>query len=327
MKILVTGSSGFIGSHLLPRLVQDGHTVLGADRDDPQTRPPGASYRNCDILDPDAVMSVLTDFNPDALIHLAARTDLDERTNIQGYAANIDGVRNVVAAVRANRNVKRAIYTSSQLVCRMAYIPSHDQDYCPTTLYGESKVLTEKIVREEDGGGTIWCLVRPTTVWGPGMRAHYVRFFRMIEAGRFFHVGRREIRKSYGYVGNVVHQYARLLTAPAELIHRKTLYVADYEPLRFREWADTFQRELDAPPIPTYPELMARAASRIGDLINAVGLRSFPFNSFRLGNVTADYRFNLAETEKVCGPLPFSTEEGVRQTTNWLRGLRNRTNG
>ncbi len=61
---------------------------------------------------------------PDALVHLAARIDLDEKTDLAGYAANIEGVQNVMAAVRLTPSIKRAIWTSSQLVCRVGYVPT-----------------------------------------------------------------------------------------------------------------------------------------------------------------------------------------------------------
>ena len=93
--------------------------------------------------------------------------------------------------------------------------PRNPINYQPDTLYGESKVRTEAIVRDSDGGGREWCLVRPTTVWGPGMSPHYQRLFMMIKRGRYFHVGRKLLRKSYSYVGNIAHQYRRLLEAPA----------------------------------------------------------------------------------------------------------------
>lgn len=48
--------------------------------------------------------------------------------------------------------------------------------------------------------------------------------------GRYFHVGRQPLRKTYGYAGNVVHQYMSLLRAEGDRINRQTYYVGDYEP-------------------------------------------------------------------------------------------------
>ncbi len=59
---------------------------------------------------------------------------------------------NVVQAVRATPSVRRVIYTSSQLVCDVGHLPRHDTDYRPTTLCGQSKVTTERVVRAKTAG-------------------------------------------------------------------------------------------------------------------------------------------------------------------------------
>jgi nucleoside-diphosphate-sugar epimerase len=204
-------------------------------------------------------------------------------------------------------------------VCRIGYTPTGPEDYQPSTLYGESKVRTEQLWREADGAGREWVLVRPTTIWGPGMNPHYLRFFAMVRDGRYFHVGRGPTYKSYGYVRNVVHEYVQLLQAPADQVHRRVFYVADYEPLSLEAWADAFQLALGARAIPHMPAVAAVAAARLGDLIQRAGWSSFPFTSFRLNNVRTSYRVDLSATRTVCGPLPFTWVEGVGETVSWLR--------
>jgi Nucleoside-diphosphate-sugar epimerases len=255
---------------------------------------------------------------PDALIHLAARIDLNETRDLNGYAANIDGVRNVIRAVKQTPGIHRAIYASSQLVCRVGYIPASDTEYCPDTLYGQSKVMTEKIVREEDGGGVEWCLVRPTTVWGPQMSPHYQNMLRLICEGKYFHCGKGKLYKSYAYAGNIAYQYVRLLTVQAAAIYRKTFYLADYQPLSLREYADGLAHEMGAARIPTLPPGLARILALAGDTLNACGFKSFPFNSFRLNNILTEYVFDLASTEAACGPLPFTRDGGIKATAKWF---------
>ena len=57
------------------------------------------------------------------------------------------------------------------------------------------------------------------------------------------------------------------------------------------------------------------------DVGDALGVQKFPFNSFRLNNVLMQYQFDLKPTEAVCGPLPFSIEQGVAATAAWLKTL------
>ena len=145
----------------------------------------------------------------------------------------------------------------------------------------------------------------------------------MISDGRYFHVGRRPLRKSYGYVGNVVHQYIKLLQAPAERINTKTLYLADYTPISLREWTSLIGRELGGGPIRTIPEGLARVAAYCGDIINFLGYIDFPFNSFRLKNVLTEYQVDLSNTENICGDLPYTLQQGVRETVEWYKQVVN----
>ena len=295
--------------------------MIGLDKN-PSSVPNIDEQITCDILDQPALVSETRRIAPDALIHLAARVDLNETRDLNGYAANIDGVRNVIRAVKQTPSIHRAIYTSSQLVCRVGYASVSDTEYCPNTFYGQSKVMTEKIVREENGGGVEWCLVRPTTVWGPQMSPHYQNMLRLIRKGKYFHCGKGKLYKSYAYVGNIAYQYARLLTVQAAAIHRKTFYLADYQPLSLREYTDGLAREMGAARIPTLPLGIARMLALAGDTINACGFKSFHFNSFRLNNILTEYVFDLTSTKAACGPLPFTQEDGIKATAKWFLSQR-----
>jgi GlcNAc-P-P-Und epimerase len=318
--VLVTGSSGFVGTHLVRALIRQGYDVHGLDIQRPVVSIPDYHFVQCDILNVRELGQVLSDCEPKGVVHLAARTDLDGM-NEADYAANIEGVHNLLKAVANTPSVERCIYTSSQLVCRVGYVPKNDQEYCPNTIYGKSKVLTEQITRQHDGGGREWCLVRPTTVWGTGMKPHYQRFFRMVRQGRYFHVGYRPLYKSYSYVGNIVYQYQRLLEASVGEIQRRTFYLADYWPISLRAWVDGFQRELGAKPVATIPEPIAKLAAIAGDVAIAIGVKSFPFNSFRLNNILTEYRCALSDVERICGPLPYTMEQGIKETAAWIRTL------
>lgn len=319
MRILVTGCSGFIGGHLVNLLIAQGNQVVGLDNRPHNIKISPFQFELCDINDKNHLIQIARKYAPDAIIHLAAQTNLN-KCDPNAYAVNIGGVENIIEAVRLVKTINRTIFTSTQLVCHVGYMPKSDTDFAPTTLYGRSKVRTEEIVRNNDGGGSKWCLVRPTTVWGPNMGPHYHRFFKMIYGGQYFHVGSKPLFKSYSYVGNIVYQYSQLLKSPDEHIHGKVFYLADYEPVSIRSWADDFQRELGAKHIKSCPENIARVVARLGDIINKCGFKSYPFNSFRLNNVLTEYIFDLSQTKAVCGPLPFTISEGVKETAKWIRG-------
>jgi len=320
LRVLVTGNAGFIGFHLADLLAQRGHTVFGLDARTPTVTLAGVEHHTCDLLDAAHLQRIVDDIRPDAVMHLAAVTHI-HGTSLGEYAPNVEGVENLSTVIARNGHVQRVVCTSTQLVSRIGRQPRSDDVYDPSTVYGESKVRTEQIWKRSDGGGTNWCIVRPTTIWGPGMNPHYLRFFAMIRTGRYVHVGRDGVPKTYGFVGNTIHQYAQLLDAPAASIHRRTFYLGDYDPIDLRAWADAFRAELGAPPIRTVPVMLARTVARVGDVVNAMGVTRFPLNSFRLRNVLTASVVDLSATETVCGPLPYTLHDGIVQTTAWLRAL------
>jgi nucleoside-diphosphate-sugar epimerase len=265
------------------------------------------------------VIATLAAYKPNLVLHLGARTDLDENRDIRGYAANIDGVANIIEAVRQAGSVERTLFASSRLVFEIGYTPKSEVDYKPSTLYGESKVQGEKLVRQAADSFGPWAIVRPTSIWGPWFDVPYKQFFESIEKGNYMHPGRHSPRKSYGYVGNTVYQLERILEAPVEKVNGSTFWLADYPPLHLRDWANEIQRALGAKPIRTAPLPLLKLAAAVGDAAKAVGWKEPPLTSFRLNNLITEMVYDTSELENIVGPLPFSTEQGVKSTVDWLR--------
>jgi GlcNAc-P-P-Und epimerase len=321
-RVLVTGCCGFIGGHLMKSLANDNYESLGID-----IRPPksgamlGWSFAQCDILDTTKLRSTVTDFAPEVVVHLAARTDIDGE-NLADYSVNVEGTRNLVAAVAAAGTVRRVLFASSQLVCRVGYVPRSDTDYCPVNPYGESKVLSENIVRKNMSKTITWCLLRPTTIWGEGMSKHYQRFLGHLQAGRYFHLGKGPLFKSYGYIGNTVYQIMKFVNTESGKIHGRTFYLSDYEPLSLTTWINELAQALGTARPRSVPVAVARILGVGGDVVNWMGFKTFPLNSYRVRNILTEYKFDMAETERICGALPFTTDQGVSRTVLWFRELR-----
>jgi GlcNAc-P-P-Und epimerase len=303
-------------------LASDSYESLGIDIRRPKSGATlGWSFAECDLLDPVKLRSTVADFAPDVVVHLAARTDL-EGENVAAYSANVEGTRNLIAAVAAAGTVRRVLFASSQLVCRVGYVPRSDTDYCPVTPYGESKVLSENIVRENMPKTITWCLLRPTTIWGEGMSSHYQRFLGHLQAGRYFHLGKGPLFKSYGYIGNTVYQIMKFMNAESGQIHGKAFYLSDYEQLSLTRWINQLAEALGTRPPRSVPVVVARLLGMGGDILNWVGLKTFPLNSFRVRNILTEYTFDMTETERICGALPFTIDQGVSRTARWFRELR-----
>ena len=160
MKILLTGGSGFIGTNTVQWFLERGVAVLNLDQHPPFNTLHHPHWKKADIMDATALVGAFHDFQPDAVIHLAARAECDENTTVEtGYRMNTEGSQNVLDAIRATPSVKRVIMISSQFVCGPKHPPQHDEDFHPVTVYGQSKVITEKLTRAA-ALDCCWTLVR-----------------------------------------------------------------------------------------------------------------------------------------------------------------------
>jgi nucleoside-diphosphate-sugar epimerase len=318
MRILITGGSGFIGTNYIELLVRTGQSeLMNLDLRPPRNADHQGYWKACDLMDEDRIKKIVSDFSPTHVVHLAAKTGLDEQ-DLKAFAANMEGVQNMLRALEAAPSVERVIFTSSLLVCRMGYIPKHDTDYQPTTLYGQSKVRSEQIVRAAARLPYAWTIIRPISIWGPWGEEPYKNFFRSIAQGWYFHIGSGHYRRSLGYVGNTVHQIQKLLSAPREKVDRKTIYVADDQPADLYDMANMIRKALGARTIFHVPLWLARSAAKAGDALKKAGWRGVPLTSFRMNNILTEYVFNMQPIMELSSPLPYTLQDGVERTVQWL---------
>jgi len=318
-KIIITGGSGFIGSNLVAYYVSLGWKVLNLDINPPRNSAHKDYWQKIDITDLEELKRVFNDFKPNFVLHFAARTDLDEKENLSGYSANIQGVRNLVDAIKSTPGVQRTIFASSQLVCKVGYQPSSDDDYCPNTLYGHSKVIGEQIVRSSGDIGSSWAIVRPTSIWGPWFDIPYRTFFMTINNGLFIHSGQVQTLKKWGFVLNSVEQIYKLLVGPDDLVNSNTFYLADYSPLVLKDFANYAQKEMGARRILTLPLWLMRLFAKSGDILKGLFWRNPPLTSFRLHNIITNEIQETSSLEKITGPLPYSYQTGIEKTVAWLK--------
>jgi nucleoside-diphosphate-sugar epimerase len=256
-------------------------------------------------------------FSPTHIFHLAARTGLNNKdTNV--YVANFRGIENLILAYKGLPDLQRVIFTSSMLVCKPDYLPKGDEDYCPNTLYGESKATGEKVVRQKAKESSCsWVIVRPIGIWGPWCDKPYKGFFLTIAKGLYVHIGKRGAVQTLGFVGNTVHQLHRLATAQSEKVHGKVFYLGDLPSLNLRDWANLIQQTVGVRKIPTVPVWELKIVAKAGDTAKFLGWKNPLLTSFRLKNMRTDIVYDIDPL--VAEELPYTLEEGVQITVDWLR--------
>lgn len=314
-RLLVTGGSGFIGSNFMDEVVRRGDSeVLNLDVVPPKDGLNQQLYRHVDLLDAEALKQVFAEFRPTHVVHFAGRTDMFG-TGVEDYAANHRGTENVLAAAKQAPSIRHIVFTSSQFVVGPGKLPEGDEDFRPHTIYGQSKVLSEKAVREADPPYT-WTIVRPTNIWGPRHPRYPSEFWRVLKQGRYVHPGGRRVTRCYGYVGNVVAQILAILDG-GDRFRGKVFYVGD-APVDLQAWTDAFSRELVGKPVRVVPSFVLKSLAKVGDVVIKGGGK-FPIFSTRFQSMTEDYVTPMEPTFAALGPSPVSMQAGVRETVAWLR--------
>lgn len=204
MRILVTGSGGFVGSHLLPRLAAGGHEAIPHDlaQGDLAGTLPGAA-------------------GIDTVIHLAARSFVPESWQDPPayYRANTLAAANVLEYCR--RSGSRLVLVSSYVYGTPRYLPI-DEDHPLEAFnpYGHSKILAEEIARYYARTfGVPVSIVRPFNLYGPGQRDSFLiptLIRQVLDPSRErIEVLDARPRRDFLYIGDFVDLLARLAASPA----------------------------------------------------------------------------------------------------------------
>ena len=155
-KILVTGGGGYIGSHVVKKLLENNHSVLVIDNFSTGYIEPLAllkkkyenlEFINVDLLDKDKLNEIFLKFNIDAVIHLAAKIDVNEsiKNPNKYYQVNYIGGVNLVNAMLSS-GVRKIIFSSTAAVYGNPKCTPIDENHpiLPLNPYGQTKADFEK---------------------------------------------------------------------------------------------------------------------------------------------------------------------------------------
>ena len=246
MTTIITGMSGFVGRHLARLLREKGETVEPLD-----VAAQCSLGKPVNLLDPDTVAEALACLQPDRIYHLAALSSvaLSWKDPRQTFAVNVDGTRNLLAAVRQHAPSARVLMVSTAAVYGAAAEAGgtlhEDGEARPANPYAESKLAAERVGEEYlRQYGIDVRRVRPQGHTGPGQAKGFVvpdlaSQIAGIAAGQApprIKVGNLHVRREFADVRDVVRAYQLVMEQgqPGLLCN-----LATNEPHSIREVAET----------------------------------------------------------------------------------------
>jgi nucleoside-diphosphate-sugar epimerase len=236
MRVLVSGASGFIGSHVAAHLAAAGHDVLATGRD--RARLQAAAAAGCRIRESDLASDELEAVvkGNSAIVHCAARAAPWGRPE-EFDRDNVQATERLLAAAAASGSVRRFVHLSSpSIYFRFCDQRDLGEDFVPPqrwpTSYARTKWQSECSVHRFKQLSPI--ILRPRAVFGPGDRAIVPRLIAVAERGYFPLPSGGSAWTDVTYIDNVVSAVAAALHASAHLGGR-AYNITNAEPVQIRE--------------------------------------------------------------------------------------------
>lgn len=223
MKILITGANGFVGLPLSQYLITAGHQVVGAVR----------SHDSVTTVNPNIQLKAIGDIDEitdwryclggvECVVHLANRAHVMDEQSSDPLAlyrkVNTEGTLNL-ARQAAAAGVKRFIFVSSIKVNGESTLPGQaltpKDQHIPVNPYGLSKYEAElglKLIADQTGLEVV--VIRPPLIYGPGVKANFLKMIRWVEKGIPLPLGAIQNQRSMLGLDNLINFIGLCLSHP-----------------------------------------------------------------------------------------------------------------
>jgi 2-alkyl-3-oxoalkanoate reductase len=324
MRVLVTGASGFLGSHLIDLLLALGerpHVLIRPNEDLHPAVTSQVEIHRGDIADQAAMQAAVC--GVDYVLHCAARTgpwgpqEEFERTNVRG-------LQTLVRAAQ-DAGIRRLVHVSS-ITVHGNDVRGRADECTPLRAepnpYSRSKVagerLLERMIRQESAPVTV---VRPGWIYGPRDAASFARIARMVETGQMVLLGSGENHLPLIYVRDVARGI--LLAAAAQKAVGRTYLLVNDEPVTQRDFIRAIATELGVPtPTRHIPYELGLTVGAVAESVARLIRRREPPPVMRYGMqlLGGENRFDIDRARRELAFAPwFGVAEGVMRSIEWYR--------
>lgn len=324
MKILITGSSGFIGSFIVEEALRRGFETWAAVRSNSSRRylqDERIHFIELNLDSEEQLISALGKEQFDLVVHAAGVTKCTRKKDF--YRVNTEGTKNLVKALVATQlRLKKFVYLSSLSVFgaireQRPYTAINNDD-CPqpNTHYGRSKLLAEQYIEQQQ---LPYIILRPTGVYGPREKDYFL-MAQSIKQHSDFAVGFTPQVITFVYVKDVVQAVFLSCQSP---LNNKKYFLSDGQTYQSETFSQLIKKELGDPWVLRIvcPIWLLRIITGIGDCYGRMtgkisALNNDKFHILRQRNWKCDIQPAIEEL----GYQPhYLLEQGVEETISWYK--------
>lgn len=324
MKTLITGATGFIGSHIARVLYEKGRKIKCLVRKTSQTsflEALGVELVYGDLLDKSSLQEALE--GVDIVYNLAGEVYAPREECY--YQVNLMGLNNLLTTCLKSTVRKIIHFSSSSSVGpnQDENTPIDENTPCrPVTPYGKSKLEGEYTIRRFAKENSLpIVIIRPPLVYGPGVSksSRVLMFLNLINKGLFRIVGDGKNLISLCYIDNLIH--GTLKAEAQKNAEGETYFIADERPYSVNEIAETIAREegkkLSKGHLPIWvAEILSMALVIPSRLF---GFTS-PLSRNRVKELRNSWFVDISKAERELGYIPIvKFEDGVSKTVEWFQ--------
>jgi 2-alkyl-3-oxoalkanoate reductase len=316
VKVLITGATGFLGSHLAELLVEEGHQVAALVRGTSKTdflEALGVELRLASLEGGEGLEEAVADV--DAVVHGAGL--VKARTPEEFHEVNCGGTENLLRAVRRARpDIRRFVHVSSLAAHGFCEVDGAEPQ--PVTHYGKSKRAGEDAVRQAASELPV-TVIRPPAIYGPRDVEMY-NFFKMIAMRTKVFMGSPQNRLSLIYGPDCARAIYAVLTKdhPSGRVY----FVDDGRPYTQAEFAATVEQALGVKAVPLHlPVWVVATAAWFSETYGKVAGKAVMLTRDKLNELKqSDLTCCGDEIRRELGWEPeVQLEEGARRTVEWYR--------
>lgn len=322
MKVVVTGGTGFIGSHLIEQLIGKGYTITCVARDTmnlPAAEASRLRFMLCDLIDTPDLNAALKE--ADYVYHLAGLTRAKKTREY--YEGNYNVTKRMIGLCQQyGTNIRRFIHISSLAAAGPALNgePVNEDDLChPVSHYGKSKMQAEQAVLSAECKFPV-TIIRPSAVYGPRDRDMY-KYFQLIINRLHPVIGFNKKRLNLIHVHDLVRGI--ILAGESNTAANQIIHLGSARAYSNEEIGDAIASAVQRKPFRIHlPHTLVYAIGGAAELFGKLTGQQIFFNLQKVREAVQDsWDCSISKAEELLKFYPnISLTEGMAATYSWYVG-------